>query len=135
VLELHLDTLATFNKIMQTLQAKSLGKPLCYRRQVVAVSKRLSVRVQAVAATANGKTVLAPPYNVLITGSTKGVLAVCTQLLQRTGSKVCWGLDYLHSICIQSMSHRPSCAACVPRAPIVCRQHSSVNVLDIASCA
>eukprot|EP00882_Tetradesmus_deserticola_P016046 GHRQ01017115.1.p1 GENE.GHRQ01017115.1~~GHRQ01017115.1.p1 ORF type:complete len:320 (+),score=122.70 GHRQ01017115.1:241-1200(+) len=32
-----------------------------------------TVRVQAVAATVNNKTVLAPPYNVLITGSTKGV--------------------------------------------------------------
>lgn len=31
-----------------------------------------TVRVQAVAATVNNKTVLAPPYNVLITGSTKG---------------------------------------------------------------
>lgn len=33
-----------------------------------------SVRVQAAAQTAaGGKTVMAPPYNVLITGSTKGV--------------------------------------------------------------
>lgn len=29
--------------------------------------------MQAVATTAGGKTVLAPPYNVLITGSTKGM--------------------------------------------------------------
>jgi hypothetical protein len=38
-----------------------------------------TVRVQAVAATVNNKTVLAPPYNVLITGSTKG--KVCCTLV------------------------------------------------------
>jgi hypothetical protein len=64
---------------MQALPASTLGKPLGYSRRV-AVSKRLCVRVQAVAATAGSKTILAPPYNVLITGSTKGVAAVCAQL-------------------------------------------------------
>lgn len=38
------------------------------------------MRVQAVAATAGAKTVLAPPYNVLITGSTKGVQGARTGL-------------------------------------------------------
>jgi hypothetical protein len=39
-----------------------------------------TVRVQAVAATVNNKTVLAPPYNVLITGSTKGSSMFCEVL-------------------------------------------------------
>lgn len=37
-----------------------------------AVTRRTYVKVQAVATTVGSKTVLAPPYNVLITGSTKG---------------------------------------------------------------
>lgn len=46
-----------------------------------------SVRVQAVATTAGTKTVLTPPYNVLITGSTKGVcMSLCVSASYHLGA-------------------------------------------------
>lgn len=58
------------------MQASTSGRGLSYSKYAVArtsSSRRGCLKVQAVATTAGGKTVLAPPYNVLITGSTKGV--------------------------------------------------------------
>lgn len=61
---------------MQALHASTSGRAMSYSRGAVAggTSRRVCVRVQAAATTAGSKTVLAPPYNVLITGSTKGVM-------------------------------------------------------------
>jgi len=58
------------------MQASTSGRGLSYSKYAVArtsSSRRGCLKVQAVATTAGGKTVLAPPYNVLITGSTKGM--------------------------------------------------------------
>jgi hypothetical protein len=59
---------------MQALHASTSGRTMGHSRGAAAggTSRRVCVKVQAVATTAGNKTVLAPPYNVLITGSTKG---------------------------------------------------------------
>eukprot|EP00878_Enallax_costatus_P018718 GHUV01019721.1.p1 GENE.GHUV01019721.1~~GHUV01019721.1.p1 ORF type:complete len:204 (+),score=28.86 GHUV01019721.1:693-1304(+) len=58
---------------MQSLQASTSGRGLAHCSRPRPASRRVCVIVQAVATTVGSKTVLAPPYNVLITGSTKGV--------------------------------------------------------------
>jgi hypothetical protein len=106
---------------MQALHASTSGRTMGYSRPGAAASgtsRRICVRVQAVATAAGSKAVLAPPYNVLITGSTKGVSDAqqrpvkfdhCARVRPRRGSNSRTAVACLELACMDVSRWHPCC--------------------------